>query len=191
VLYAAGQWLPAFLLLAPLQALPTVGIFRMAALIARGDAVALSDAFRAWRAYLWPALAAGIVVTVLSVLFFVNIAIGLGSGTLIGVMFATFAGWALLILWSGALTFWPLLADPRRAGESLRSRFRLALILLLAHPVRLGVLLLVVAILLAISTVLFAALLTVSVAFVALVVSRYVLAVADRFEGRATELVLE
>ena len=191
ILLLASRALLFVLLLAPLLALPTAGIYRLAALIARGDSAALSDAFGAWRLYAAPALAAGIVFTLLSVVFLLNVALGVSSQSILGAVFAAFAGWGLVVLWTGALTFWPLLVDPRRADATLRERTRLAALLVLAFPVRLAVLLLLIGALLAVSTVFFAALLTVSVAFVALLASRYVLPAADRFEGRATELVLE
>jgi hypothetical protein len=191
VLYFSGRALGLMLLLVPFLALPTAGLFRLAALIVRGDAVALSDAFDAWRAYAGPAIAAGFLFTVLVTIFVLNVAIGLGSGSIFGAVLAAFAGWGLLVAGTATLTFWPLLVDPRRADVPLRGRARLAGILVVAFPLRLGVLLLVCGAFLALSTVLFAALLTVSVALVALVASRYVLPLADRFEGRATELVVE
>jgi hypothetical protein len=191
VLYFSGRAFGLMLLLVPFLALPTAGLFRLAALIVRGDAVALSDAFAAWRAYAGPALAAGLAFTVLATIFVLNVAIGLASGGILGAVLAAFAGWGLLVLGTATLTFWPLLVDPRRADVPLRGRARLAGILVVAFPLRLGVLLLVIGAFLALSTVLFAALLTVSVAVVALVASRYVLPLADRFEGRATELVVE
>jgi uncharacterized membrane protein YesL len=191
LLYFSGRAVGLMLILVPFLALPTAGIFRLAALIVRGDAVALSDAFAAWRAYAGAALAAGFLFTLLATIFVVNIAIGLASGGILGAVLAAFAGWGLLVLGTATLTFWPLLVDPRRADVPLRGRARLAGILVVAFPLRLGVLLLVIGAFLALSTVLFAALLTVSVAVVALVASRYVLPLADRFEGRATELVVD
>lgn len=191
LLFAASIDPLAGLLLSPLLALPTAGLFRLAALITRGDSVALSDAFEAWRLYLRPALAAGAVFTVAAVIFFVNITVGLSSDTFIGAMVAAFAGWGLLVLWTGALAFWPLLVDPRRAEVRMRERLKLAAILVLAFPLRLSALALTLVVLLVLSTIVFAALVTVSIAFCALVASRYILPAADRFEGRATELVLE
>ncbi len=191
LLFAASVRPLAVLLLAPLLALPTAGLFRMAVLIARGDSVALSDAFDAWRAYLRPALAAGVLFTVLALIFAVNIAVGVASNSFIGAMVAAFAGWGLLVLWTGALAFWPLLVDPRRAEMTIRERLRLVTILVIAFPLRLSALALTLAVLLVLSTIVFAALITVSVAFSALVASRYILPAADRLEGRATELVLE
>ena len=190
ILFVASRWLPALLLLAPLHALPTAGLFRLAALIARGDAVALSDAPAGALKYAREALVAGVVLAALTLVFLANIAIGLSTGQILGGVLAAFAGWGLFVLWTGALVFWPLLVDPRREEMTLRERVRLVGLLVVAFPVRLGVLLIVAGIVLAASTILFVALITIAVAFVALVACRYVLPAADRFEGRATELVL-
>ncbi len=191
LLFAVSVRPLAALLLAPLLALPTVGLFRMAALITRGDPVALSDAFEAWRAYLRPVLTAGVLFTVVALVFAVNITVGLASNSFIGAMVAAFAAWGLLVLWTGALAFWPLLVDPRRAEMTMRQRLRLVAILVIAFPLRLSALALTLAVLLVLSAIIFAALITVSIAVCALVASRYILPAADRFEGRATELVLE
>jgi hypothetical protein len=174
------------LLFLPILAFPTVGLFRLAALIARGEAVAFSDALAAWRLYAGPTLLAGAGLSFVGLVFAVNIFGGLSAGSAIGWGLATFAIWGLLAMAAFASSLWPLLVDPLRADLSVRRRFRLAGLLVLAFPLRLGLLALVLLVILAISTVLFAALLTVSVAYCALVACHYVLPAADRFEGRAS-----
>jgi hypothetical protein len=174
------------LLLAPLLAFPTVGIFRMAALIARGESVAFSDSLAAWRAYFGPTLLAGLAFAGLSLVFLGNVVLGITSRSPFGWALATFAAWGFVTLWTAALVFWPLLVDPRRPELSLRERLRLTALMVFAFPIRLTLLALAVAVVLAISTLLFAALLTISVAYCALVACHYILPAADRFEGRAT-----
>ena len=174
------------LLLLPVLALPTVGLFRLAALIARGEAVAFSDALAAWRLNAGATLLAGASLSFVGLVFLVNVLGGLSSASALGWGLATFAIWGLLAMATFAAAFWPLLVDPLRADLAVRARFRLAGMLVLAYPLRLGLLALVLLVILAISTVLFAALLTISVAFCALVACHYVLPAADRFEGRAT-----
>jgi hypothetical protein len=107
----------------------------------------------------------------------------------LGWAIATAAVWGLVILWAWLLCLWPLVVDPRREELGLRQTMRLAALLVLAFPFRIGTLMLVTALLLVISTVLFAALVTVAVAFGALLGCRYVLPAADRLEGRATVLL--
>lgn len=174
------------LLLLPILAFPTVGLFRLAALITRGEAVAFSDALAAWRLYAGPTLLAGASLSFVGLVFAVNVFGGLSSGSAIGWGLATFAIWGLLAMAAFASALWPLLVDPLRVELPVRTRFRLAGLLVLAFPLRLGLLALVLLVILAISTVLFAALLTISVAYCALVACHYVLPAADRFEGRAT-----
>jgi hypothetical protein len=172
------------LLLAPLLALPTVGIYRLAALIVRGEPVALSDAFTSWRRFGGPALALGVAILAAGTLFGFNVWTGLLRGDVIGWSLATLAAWGLAAVAMLACTTWPILVDPRREALGHRARLRLAVLLIIAHPVRLGALALVMGVILSVSTVAFAALLTGSISFLALVASRYVLPAADRLEAR-------
>jgi uncharacterized membrane protein YesL len=186
---AGGISPAAYLAGAVLLAFPTVALFRVAALIVRGGPVALSDGPAAWRLFPLETLGAGIVITGLGLVFGANLLLGLVSVTLFGYVLATVAFWSLVVLASAVLVYWPLLVDPARGGRPLRYRLRLTALLVLASPLRFAVLALVLGVLVAISTVLFAALLTITIAYTALVATRYTLPVADRFEGRATQLV--
>ncbi len=175
------------LLLLPLLALPTVGLYRMAALIVRGESVSFWNGIGAWRRFLIPALAAGLALVSAGSVFTVNLLGGLASGDPIGWAFATLAGWGWLVMTMLAVTFWPLLVDPRREGWGARRTLRLAGYLVVAHPLRLVGLTVATAILLALSTVAFAALVTISVALAALFGSHFVLASADRLEAKLGE----
>jgi hypothetical protein len=177
-------FIPAALLLAPVVALPTAGLFRIATRIVRGEAVSFWDAIDAWRSGARASLLFGAALTVAALVLLVNVVTGLATASPIGWAIATLAAWGLLALWLFAWTAWPILLDPRRQAWSVRGRLRLAALLLLGHPIRLGALGLVLAAFLAISTVLIVALVTVSVAFAALVASRLVLPAADRLEAR-------
>jgi uncharacterized membrane protein YesL len=174
---------PPAILLLPLLALPTAGLFRVATRIARGEAVSFWDAIDAWRTDVLPTLAvgAGLVATVLVLGF--NIVTGLTSDSMLGWGLATLAGWGLLAAWLYAWTLWPILLDPARADRPVLDRVRLAALLVLAHPIRIGLLALVLALFLVLSTIAIVALVTVSVAFSALIASRFVLPAADRLEA--------
>lgn len=190
VVAASVYWLPGAVVLLLVLAIPTAGIYKLAALIARGDASAFSDAIEAYRLYLRPALVLGPIATGGTAVFGTNVLTGLLTlGGPLGWAIATAAVWGLVILWAWLLCLWPLVVDPRREGLGLRQTMRLAALLVLAFPFRIGALMLVTALLLVISTVLFAALVTVAVAFCALLGCRYVLPAADRLEGRATVLL--
>jgi len=170
------------LFVAPLLAVPWVGVVRLAALIARGDDVVLSDAFGAYRRYLVPALTAGVVTTAVFGVLGSNVASGLLSGGPIGWVLATLGGWGIAIGLAVSLAFWPLLVDPRRAGASLVATARLAALVVLANPIRMGGLGLVVVLVGIVGTIAAAAIATFALAWIALVACRVVLPLADRLD---------
>jgi hypothetical protein len=180
----ALAWPIGAIVLAPFLALPTVGIFRIAALIVRGQPVSFWDGLAAWRRFLGPTLAAGVAGVVAVIIFGSNVVTGLLSNEVVGWAFATFAAWALAVSWVVAFAFWPLLVDPGRAIEPPLRRSRLAGLLVLAHPARFGAFGVVIAAILVASTIAFAALVTISVAYCALVACRYVLLAADQLDAR-------
>lgn len=168
----------------PLLAIPWVGVVRLAALIVRKDDVVLSDVFEAYRTYLRPTLGVGIATVVATSVFATNVVIGLTSGAVLGWAFATLAAWGLVLTWLFSLCFWPLLVDPRRGHLGVMRKARLAALLIIAFPGRLGLLGLVLGVILVASTIAIAAILTISVAYGALVACRIVLPAADRLEAQ-------
>jgi uncharacterized membrane protein YesL len=183
VILVGLSWPLGALLLAPFLALPTAGIFRVAARIVRsaGD-VSIRDALAASRADAGPTLLLGCVYVFGTLVLGSNLVVGLTQAEPIGWVMGTFAAWGLCVLWCGAGVAWPLLVDPRLAERPVRERLRLAGMLFLAHPRRIGVLGAAIAIIVVVSTILTAAILTISVAFVALVSCRYVYPAAERLE---------
>jgi hypothetical protein len=170
------------LVIAPLLAVPWVGVVRLAALIARGDDVVLTDAFGAYRTYLVPALAAGVVTTAVFGVLGSNVASGLLSGGPIGWAIATLAGWGIAVGVAVSLAFWPLLVEPRRAGRSVLATARLAAMVVLANPIRMGGIGLIVVLVGVVGTVAAAAIATFALAWIALAACRVVLPLADRLE---------
>ena len=185
-IFAVGMWLsPTIgLVLAPLLALPFVGVVRLAAQIVRGGDVVLSDMATAIRAYATPALVAGAITVVAAVVAATNVIAGIAGGGPIGLAFATLAAWGLAALWIVGLAFWPLLVDPAREPLALSTRARLACLVVLAAPLRFALLGAALAAITIVSAVAFAALLSVSVAFSALVACRVTLPAADELEAR-------
>jgi hypothetical protein len=181
VILVAATIVPSAIFLAPLLALPTAWIFRMAGRIGRDEPTSFWDGLAAWRSPL-PVLLLGVAFAGCAAIFCGNIVIGIASDNLVGWAIATFAFWGLVAEWLLAWTVWPLLFDSARADRPVRQRLRLAVLLVLAHPRQIGGLGLVLLALLALSTIAFVALLTISVAFSALVAARYVLPAADRLE---------
>jgi hypothetical protein len=175
---------PVGLVTLPALAIPTAGLFRMAGRIARGEAVSFWDAIAAWRTDLRGTLALGVGLSLVAIVLGFNVATGLMTATLLGWSFATLAFWGLIAAWVYAWTAWPILCDPARSAWPVRERLRLAALLALAHPARLGAMGIVLLVFLAASAVAIVALATASVAIAAVITTRFVLPAADRFDMR-------
>lgn len=176
----------ALLLLVPL-ALPVAGMMRMATVLVRGghtDFGEVTSVLRSPVRILGLAAAQLLVVGVLVA----DAVIGASLAGWFGTFLTVSAIYGLAIVWAYASVAWPLLLDPERDGDSIRQRLRLAAIVLLAHPVRVGGVLLLIGLLLGLATVAIAPVLTFALALAWLAIARYVLPVADRLEGRATHV---
>ena len=182
--FLAFTWVPGAIAALVVLIIPTAGLFRLAALIARDRPASFSDAVAGWREFSVPALEVGLAVVGLTVVLGANMIVGLWTGQLIGWVMATLAFWGLVAVWAVALVLWPLLADPERVHDPLATRIRLALTIVLAWPLRVALLALAIGAVLVASTIMLAALLSISVAFVSLVASRFVIPLADRIEDR-------
>jgi hypothetical protein len=177
------------LILTPLLALavpPTMGLMGMATTLVRRRRLFWSDALDAVRGRFWPLLGVGAAQLLISVVAGADVLIGLQMTGLLGPVIVVGGVYTLAAIWLLAVTTWPLLLDPERAGDGVRRALRLGVLLALAHPMRLGALAVLLAAFLVISTVLAAAIMTVSGALAMLVAAHYVLPAADRLEGRAT-----
>ena len=168
-------------------AIPIAGLFRLGAMATRGRDVNLSDVLDPARAEALPILLTGAAFAGGLLVLGTNLVGGLLVGGMVAWAIATAAFWGLAILVALGFALWPIAVDPERAGMAWRARVRLAGLLVLAHPGRMGALSILLVILLAISTVIVAAVLTVSIGFSALVACRYVLPAADRLEARLGE----
>lgn len=188
--FATAVWLPAALLVA-LLAVPVAGLHRMAALLQRGQPASFWDFVRGMRRYGLAALAIGLGAELLAIAFTSNVFFGLDAGGVVGWTISALALYGDIGLAMFLVAAWPIVVDPVRTDESLRSRLKLAALVNLARPGRMFGLTALIVVILAVSTVLFVALLTVSVAIVSLVATRYVLPVADRLEGRRIKLAPE
>jgi MFS family permease len=183
-LATAALVVPAAVLLLPLLALPTAGMFRVTTRIVRGGTVTFWDAIDAWRIEVRSTLAIGGLVVASGLVLTANVFLGLDGASPLGWALATLAAWGLVALWLLLWTLWPILTDPDRAGQPVRDRARLAALLVLAHPIRIGALALVLAVFLAASTVAIVALVSTSASLAALVASHVVLPAADRLEAK-------
>lgn len=170
-----------------LLALPTAGLHRMAALIARGEPAAFSDFVDGMRRYAGPALAVTAGAVILATVFTTNVIFGLEMGGPVGWFVSAMALWGDVALAMLLVAFWPVATDPRREELGLRRWLALAGLAVIGRPGRVFLLTLIVVAILVVSTVLFAAILLVSVAYVSLVSARYVLPMVDALEARLPE----
>jgi hypothetical protein len=167
---------------APLVAVPWVGVVRLAALTARGQDVVLSDVGTAIRRFGLLALASGAFLALAVAILASNAYLGASLGGPVGWALTTLSLTGLLALWVLSWPYWVLLVDPEREDRPLRSRARIAALLVVAAPGRLAWLSLLLAVLLLVSTVAFVAVLTIAPAYAALVSARYCLPLSDRLE---------
>lgn len=186
--YAASRH-PAGLVVLAALIIPSIGLMSMATVLVREQRLFFSDFSDGIRHRFWAHVGLGVAQCLLVAVAAGDVLIGLQLPGLLGVVLVVGAGYLLLGVWLFAVIGWPLVLDPLRRDESLRASMRLAAVLMLAHPLRLGMLALLLLVVLVVSTVLIAALVTVSVALSALVAAHYVLPAADRLEGRATREV--
>lgn len=163
-------------------ALPTAGLYRMGALIARGEPASFADFFDGMRRYALPAVAVTVGAAVLAFVLATNVLFGLGASNPVGWFISAMALWGLVGLAMLLVAFWPILVDPRREGLGLRGRLALAGLAVIGRPGRLLALTFVILAILLVSTILFAALVMVSVAYVSVVSARYVLPMVDQLE---------
>ena len=164
----------------------SIGLMGMATALVRERSVVMSDFARAIGARFWRLLALGLAQLGLLVIAGFDLLLGLQLGGIVGLVLALVAFYSALAVWLLALTVWPIVTDPERRDEPVRACVRLGALLVLAHPVRIGALAFLLAVVSVASTILAAAIITFAAAYMALVAAHFVLPAADRLEGRAT-----
>ena len=167
----------------------TAGLMGMATALVRERSIVMSDFLRPVRARFWKILALGATQLALTIIAGFDLVLGLQLGGVVGIAMAVTALYTGLALWVLAWTIWPIVTDPERRDEPIRSCVRVGALLVLAHPIRLGLMALVVAVIAVASTILVAAIITFAAAYLALVAAHFVLPSADRLEGRETMFV--
>ena len=184
ILLAAVEsaWLLALL---PLVAVPAAGTMRMATTLVRDGHADFGD-FLAIVRRPSMVLALGLAQSLVFLVLVVDLQLGAAIGSTLGVLLTVSALYGLVIGWAYAAVAWVLLLDPERDAEPVSGRLRLAAVILVAHPIRVGGVLLLAGALLGVAALAIAPFLTFAVALVWLALARFVLPVADRIEGRAT-----
>ena len=162
----------------------TIGLMGMATIVVRERTLVMSDFARSIRTDFPARFALGVAQLVLVAVAVLDLSVGLQVAGPIGPGLVVLALYTLLAAWIFGVVAWPIIMDPVRQTESIRTRLRLAAALVVLHPVRMGILAFLLATLLVISAILAAALITFAAAYAALVAAHFVLPAADRLEGR-------
>jgi hypothetical protein len=183
----AGPMSVVSVLLFALLALPTAGLYRMGALIARDEPASFGDFLGAMRRFGPASVLVALGAATLAMVLTTNIFVGLEANHPLGWFMTAMALWGDVGVVMFLVAFWPVFVDPRRDALGLRQKLALTGLVVIGRPVRVIALTILVSFILAVSTVLFAALVIVSVAYVALVSSRVVLPMVDQIEARLPE----
>lgn len=185
VLAMAAMATPPAIVFLPLLAVPTAGVFRVAGRIIRETgSVTLEDALDAWRADVRRTVAVGAAFAVAWIILALNLAIGTGLASVLGWAIAIMSAWVLVGSWLLFWTLWPILTDPGRTQQPVRRQLRLAALLVLADPLRIGLVALANGVLLVVSAITIVPLVTVAIAVSALIAGHVVLPAADQLEAR-------
>lgn len=180
VLAAVSTLVPLLVLLAPLLALPTAVLMRLAVEGARETAVSWATV----RSELWRLGWRKIVLATLQLLVLgigaANVTLSTGIGGVPGIVSALVAGYALIAISVYAVALWPIVCDPRREGP-LRDQLRLAAAVVLVRPLQVG-LLAVITVLAVIASVQLIAPGLFLASLVLLAIAAYVVDVADRIQ---------
>lgn len=183
VLFVTTVWSPAIILVIVLAA-PLVGIHRMAALLARGEAASIGDFVDGARRFGPQAIGVAALLALLAAVLVTNVVTGFQSGGPIGWFLGATALWGLVALAMFTVAVWPMLVDPRHAAATLRRRAQLAGLVLVGRPGRLFLVTLAIAAILIASTLLLGAIVLVGVSFSSLLATRWVLPAIDELEAR-------
>ena len=181
VILSALTLSPGGLLLLPLLAIPTSGVYRVAALIARGERVGVADSLTVWWRFTGRSLALGVPIASVAIVLGTNVIIGLGTGEVVGFALAIVATWGLVALAVSCVVLWPIVVDPWRDELPSRDLIRLGLLMALAFPWRFLVVAVVLGVVFILTSLAVVTFLSLALGFVALIACRYVLPAADRF----------
>jgi len=168
---------PILVVLTPLLALPTAALMRMAVASARDR----SPTWRMARAELGRLAVRKVVLASIQLfaiaLGLTNVVLGGGIGGILGAASAIVSGYVVLATWVYAMALWPIVCDPAREGP-LREQLRLALAVVVLHPLQLGVIGLLAALAVVVSVQLVVPAIFLG-SLVLLVVAGYVVPAAD------------
>ncbi|MGH2402369.1 MAG: hypothetical protein ACRDE6_06625 [Candidatus Limnocylindria bacterium] len=178
LLVASSSIVPPLLLLAPLLALPTAVLMRLAVEGARETAVSWATVREELGRLAWRKVVLATVQLLILGIAATNVSLSSGIGGVPGILSALVAGYALIAISVYAVALWPIVCDPRREGP-LREQLRLAVAVVLVRPLQVGVLA-VITVLAVIASVQLIAPGLFLASLVLLAIAAYVVDVADR-----------
>jgi hypothetical protein len=142
VVAAVALWrlVPVLAVLAPLLALPTSALMRLAVVTVRSDAPAWRHVRDEMGRLVGRKLLLATVQILLSLMGIANVGLGIATGGVLGAITGLVAFYVLLVVSLYALALWPIIVDPVQDAP-LREQLRVATALILTRTLRLVVLL--------------------------------------------------
>ena len=169
---------PVLIVLAPLLALPTAILMRLAVAVARDRSPSWSMAIAELGRLAGRKLLLGTAQLLVLALGVVNVLLAGNIGGILGVISALIAAYAVIATWMYAVALWPIVCDPDREAP-LREQLRMALTVVILRPLQIGVLALITALAVIICVQLIAPAVFLP-GFVLVVVAGYVVPFVDR-----------
>lgn len=169
---------PILIVLAPLLALPTAVLMRLAVAVARDRSPSWSMATAEIGRLGGRKLLLGTAQLLVLALGVVNVLLAGNIGGILGIVSAVIAAYAVIATWMYAVALWPIVCDPDREAP-LREQLRMALTVVILRPLQIGVLALIAALAVIICVQLIAPAVFLP-GFVLVVVAGYVVPFVDR-----------
>lgn len=169
---------PILIVLAPLLALPTAVLMRLAVAVARDRSPSWSMATAELGRLAGRKLLLGTAQLLVLALGVVNVLLAGNIGGILGIVSAVIAAYAVIATWMYAVALWPIVCDPDREAP-LREQLRMALTVVILRPLQIGVLALIAALAVIICVQLIAPAVFLP-GFVLVVVAGYVVPFVDR-----------
>jgi hypothetical protein len=169
---------PILIVLAPLLALPTAVLMRLAVAVARDRSPSWSMATAELGRLAGRKLLLGTAQLLVLALGVVNVLLAGNIGGILGILSAVIAAYAVIATWMYAVALWPIVCDPDREAP-LREQLRMALTVVILRPLQIGVLALITALAVIICVQLVAPAVFLP-GFVLVVVAGYVVPFVDR-----------
>jgi hypothetical protein len=177
---------PILILLAPLLALPTAVLMRLAVAAARDRSPSWSMATAELGRLAGRKLLLGAAQLLVLALGVINVLLAGSIGGFLGIVSALIAAYAVIAAWMYSVALWPIVCDPDREMP-LRDQLRVALTVVILRPLQIGVLALIAALAVIVCVQLIAPAVFLP-GFVLVVIAGYVVPLVDRLRPMDDQL---